>query len=136
MTADSQDPKPPAPPAAASSASGSAAVPPAVKPPAAAPAKAAGPSDAELPRRKFMSWLGVAWMAFTASMAYGKNRSPTSSLEVFRYTTYGASAGLKLPLGRHMIADGGYSYFRSSQVEVPVDSHTVSVSLAYRFEPR
>ena len=92
--------------------------------------------QSDLASMNLIRTFGARRAALTASMAYGQNRSTASSLQDFRYRTYGASAGLKLPMGRHLVADGGYSYFRSSQVEVPVDSHTVSVSLAYRFEPR
>src|SRR5262249_38383997 len=40
-------------------------VPPAAKPPAAKPAP---PAAKKVPRRSFLSWMTVAWAAFTASM--------------------------------------------------------------------
>jgi cytochrome b6-f complex iron-sulfur subunit len=38
------------------------------KPPAAKPAATGGATKARLPRRSFMSWVTLAWVAFTASM--------------------------------------------------------------------
>jgi hypothetical protein len=79
---------------------------------------------------------GARRASVTTSTSYGLNRSPSAAFEDFRYTTYSASLGLKFPINRSLHTEGGYSYFRSSQVDLPIDSHTVFVSLAYRFEPR
>jgi opacity protein-like surface antigen len=92
--------------------------------------------QADLASTSLTRTFGPRRATFIASLAYGLNRSPSESLQDFRYTTYGASAGLKLPLGRTLRLDGGYSYSRSSQVDTPLESHSVVVSLAYRFEPR
>jgi len=66
----------PTPPAKPPSAPPPAATPPAAKPPAPAAAKPAAPAakpagpaaKGAVPRRSFLSWMTLAWTAFTASM--------------------------------------------------------------------
>ena len=63
----------PTPPAKPPSAPPPAATPPAAKPPAPAAAKPAAPAakpaaKGSVPRRSFLSWMTLAWTAFTASM--------------------------------------------------------------------
>jgi hypothetical protein len=74
--------------------------------------------------------------SFSTTLNYGFNRSSGVSVQEASYQTYGASAGLQIPIARSLRAETGYSYFRTSQSAPVIDSHSVFVSLAYRFEPR
>jgi hypothetical protein len=73
---------------------------------------------------------------FTTTVNYGFNKSTGTTVQEASYQTFGASAGLQVPIGRSLAASTGYSYFRTSQAAPVIDSHAVYVSLAYRFQPR
>ena len=62
------DSREPAPVKSSSSPVATATPPPPPKPAAARPAASGAPAKTRLPRRSFLSWVTLAWVAFTASM--------------------------------------------------------------------
>jgi hypothetical protein len=92
-------------------------------------------SEADLASFNLNRAFGRRKASFYTSLTYALNRSPNTAAPSgdFNTQTYGASVGLQLPIGRSLRADGGYSYFRTSQPRI--DSHTAFVAFSYRLEP-
>jgi len=70
--------------------------------------------------------------SFNTSLTYSLNRSQTGLPQVLNDRTFGGTAGFHFPIGRRLLADSGYSYYRSSLQDI--ESHTVFVAFSYRME--
>jgi hypothetical protein len=89
-------------------------------------------TEADLGSFYFTRLFGRRKSSFNTSLTYALNRSQSGLPASVNDHTYGATAGLQVPIARRLRGDCGYSYFRSSQQVV--DSHTVFVAFSYRTE--
>jgi len=90
-------------------------------------------SEADLATLNLNRTFGRRKVSLHSSLTYGLNRTSGSSAQDSSYRTYGATAGMQIPLARRLRADWGYSYFRTSQALL-IDSHSAFVALSYRME--